>query len=53
MRIDLHTHSDRSDGTMSPADLVAAAAEAGLDVIAITDHVVIPPASFPALGEDR
>lgn len=38
MRIDLHTHSDRSDGTMSPADLVAAAAAAGLDVVAITDH---------------
>jgi predicted metal-dependent phosphoesterase TrpH len=38
MRIDLHTHSTVSDGTDTPAELVAAAAEAGLDVLAITDH---------------
>lgn len=36
--IDLHTHSTASDGTDSPAQLVAAAAEAGLDVLALTDH---------------
>jgi 3',5'-nucleoside bisphosphate phosphatase len=36
--IDLHAHSSASDGTDSPADLVAAAAEAGLDVVALTDH---------------
>ena len=38
MRIDLHTHSDRSDGTTSPAALVHAAVAAGLDVLALTDH---------------
>ena len=38
MRIDLHTHSTASDGTDSPADLVARAAAEGLDVVAITDH---------------
>lgn len=38
MRIDLHTHSRASDGTQSPRDLVRAAAAAGLDVLAITDH---------------
>lgn len=38
MRIDLHTHSTRSDGTDSPAELVANARRAGLDVLAITDH---------------
>ena len=37
-RIDLHTHSTASDGTDSPADLVRAAAAAGLDALAITDH---------------
>jgi predicted metal-dependent phosphoesterase TrpH len=36
--IDLHTHSSASDGTTSPADLVRAAAQAGLDVVALTDH---------------
>lgn len=38
MRIDLHTHSRVSDGTQSPTELVRAAAAAGLDVIALTDH---------------
>ena len=38
MRIDLHTHSTASDGTDSPAELVAGAAAAGLDVVALTDH---------------
>jgi len=38
MRIDLHTHSRVSDGTDSPAELVASAARAGLDVVACTDH---------------
>jgi predicted metal-dependent phosphoesterase TrpH len=38
LRIDLHTHSTASDGTLNPGDLVRAAAEAGLDVIALTDH---------------
>ena len=37
-RIDLHTHSTASDGTDSPAGVVAAAAAAGLDVLALTDH---------------
>ena len=38
MRIDLHTHSSVSDGTEPPAALVRAAAAAGLDVVALTDH---------------
>ena len=38
MRADLHTHSNVSDGRLRPAELVRAAARAGLDAIAITDH---------------
>jgi 3',5'-nucleoside bisphosphate phosphatase len=38
MFIDLHTHSTASDGTDSPAELVAAARAAGLEVVALTDH---------------
>jgi 3',5'-nucleoside bisphosphate phosphatase len=38
MRIDLHTHSSVSDGTDTPAELVATARAAGVDVIALTDH---------------
>lgn len=36
--IDLHTHSTRSDGTDTPADLVRRAKAAGLTVVALTDH---------------
>jgi predicted metal-dependent phosphoesterase TrpH len=38
MRIDLHAHTSVSDGTESPAQLLATARDAGLDVVAITDH---------------
>lgn len=38
LRIDLHTHSTASDGTDAPVQLLAAAALAGLDVVAMTDH---------------
>jgi predicted metal-dependent phosphoesterase TrpH len=38
MAIDLHTHSDRSDGTQSPRELVDAANRLGLEAIALTDH---------------
>ncbi|EIV92258.1 PHP domain-containing protein [Frankia sp. QA3] len=38
MTIDLHAHSTRSDGDVSPADLVRRAAAAGLTVVALTDH---------------
>src|SRR5579862_1020973 len=37
-RIDLHTHSTASDGLYAPAELVRLAHEAGLDLIALTDH---------------
>jgi predicted metal-dependent phosphoesterase TrpH len=37
-RIDLHCHSTASDGTLTPAELVAAGVEDGLDIMAITDH---------------
>ncbi len=36
--IDLHTHSDRSDGTLSPSELVRLAASSGLTALALTDH---------------
>jgi predicted metal-dependent phosphoesterase TrpH len=37
-RIDLHLHSNASDGKFSPAEVVRKSAEAGLTVIALTDH---------------
>ena len=38
MRIDLHTHSDRSDGTTPPRELIRHAKEMGIDVVGLTDH---------------
>lgn len=36
--IDLHSHSNVSDGLLSPAELVGHAAEHGVRVLALTDH---------------
>lgn len=36
--IDLHSHTDQSDGSLSPAELIAAARESGVDVLGVTDH---------------
>jgi predicted metal-dependent phosphoesterase TrpH len=38
VNIDLHTHSNCSDGALTPAELVARAAAAGVEVLALTDH---------------
>jgi len=38
VRIDLHAHSTASDGTDTPAELVATAAASGLNAVALTDH---------------
>ncbi len=36
--IDLHTHSNASDGKLSPAELMRHAQAMGIEVIALTDH---------------
>jgi 3',5'-nucleoside bisphosphate phosphatase len=38
VRIDLHVHSNASDGTDAPAEVARRAHAAGLDVFALTDH---------------
>jgi predicted metal-dependent phosphoesterase TrpH len=37
-RVDLHTHTSRSDGVLAPAELYAAMAAHGMALVAITDH---------------
>jgi predicted metal-dependent phosphoesterase TrpH len=37
-RVDFHTHSDRSDGVLAPAALVARAVAREVAVLALTDH---------------
>ncbi|MEO6350420.1 MAG: PHP domain-containing protein [Candidatus Limnocylindrales bacterium] len=36
--VDLHTHTDKSDGVLAPRDLYQAMADCGLEVVAISDH---------------
>ena len=38
MKIDLHTHSTHSDGTLSPSELLNLAKKNNIDILAITDH---------------
>ncbi|HXC24074.1 MAG TPA: PHP domain-containing protein, partial [Solirubrobacteraceae bacterium] len=37
-RFDLQSHSTRSDGVLEPAAVVAAAAQAGVELLALSDH---------------
>ncbi len=37
-KVDLHSHTLASDGALTPAELVARAAEMGVEMLAITDH---------------
>ena len=54
--IDLHTHTTASDGRCTPAELVARAAAAGVDVLSVTDHDTVAgcggraAAAVPAAG---
>jgi predicted metal-dependent phosphoesterase TrpH len=51
MVFDLHSHSHCSDGALSPAALLARAAEQGVDALAITDHDTVAAfAQLPAAG---
>lgn len=49
LNIDLHTHSNRSDGALTPEELVQRAAIAGVEVLALTDHDTT--AGLEAAGE--
>ena len=39
--IDLHVHSNASDGSLTPSEVVLASNDAGLTAIALTDHDTI------------
>ena len=49
---DLQSHSTRSDGTLEPADVVRAAAAAGVELLSLTDHDTVEGvAEATAAGE--
>ena len=41
-RVDLHMHSNLSDGLLAPAELLKKCVAGGLDIISITDHDMVP-----------
>lgn len=53
VRADLHTHTTASDGTLSPAELVQEAKQAGLQVLAVTDHDTVDGVGPAAEEADR
>lgn len=52
-QFDLHSHSTSSDGTLAPADLVARAAAAGVETLALTDHDVTAGLAEARAAADR
>lgn len=51
--IDLHVHSNASDGTLSPTQVVELAAQKGLAAIALTDHDTTAGISEAVKAADR
>jgi hypothetical protein len=51
--IDLHTHSNYSDGSLAPADLVERAGLAGIGMLALTDHDTIAGVEEARLAAGR
>lgn len=47
MKVDLHTHSNCSDGALTPQALLDSAAAAGVELLSITDHDVL--SAYPGL----
>lgn len=50
MRLDLHVHSDRSDGRYAPDEVLRRAVAAGIEVLALSDHD-LDPVLRPGLHE--
>lgn len=51
--VDLHAHTNRSDGLDTPLQFVDRAAEIGMQVMAMTDHDVVPPKSVMIESEEK
>ncbi len=51
--IDLHSHSSASDGSLTPTELVEAAAAAGLRILGLTDHDTTDGLAEAARAADR
>ena len=52
-RVELHCHTVFSDGTLTPAELVARAVKSGVDLLVLTDHDSVPAAASCPRPERR
>lgn len=52
-RFDLQSHSTRSDGTLEPDEVVAAAARAGVELLALSDHDTVAGVSDALAAGER
>jgi len=50
MEVDLHSHTDFSDGLLSPAALIERAEKSGVKTLAITDHDTVDAFGSPGLA---
>ena len=51
VEIDLHTHTNCSDGELAPLELLAHAAESGVSTISITDHDTLDAYKVSGVGQ--
>ena len=49
MNVDLHCHTNVSDGALTPAELIELADERSIDMLSITDHDTL--AAYQELGQ--
>jgi 3',5'-nucleoside bisphosphate phosphatase len=52
-RFDLQSHSTHSDGSLAPAEVVARAAEAGVELLALSDHDTVSGVSEGLAAGER
>lgn len=52
-RIDLHSHSSRSDGSLTPTEVIQLASDRGVDIVALTDHDTTEGLAEAAAAGDR
>ena len=50
---DLHTHTKRSDGNDTCRELIDNAAEAGVKILVLSDHDIIPPVTIDVDGKEE
>ena len=51
MHVDLHTHTTCSDGSLAPGEVVTRATQAGVELLALTDHDTLDACAHAPAGD--